>query len=62
MQTADKLGDRNLWDAAARDGAAGLAELKVAIAERLEPETRAVVDRFLGSLVVHDHHTDDEAE
>jgi hypothetical protein len=62
MQTADKLGDRNLWAAAARDGATALADLKAEIAERLDPETRAVVDRFLASLVVHDHHTDDETE
>ena len=62
MQSADKLGDRNLWASAARDGAAVLAQAKTEIAERLDPEARAVVDRFLSSLEVHDHHTDDEAE
>ncbi|HEY8154411.1 MAG TPA: hypothetical protein VII72_09825 [Myxococcota bacterium] len=62
MQSADKLGDRNLWAAAARDGATALAELHVEIAERLDPQARAVVSHFFASLVVHDHHTDDETE
>jgi hypothetical protein len=62
MRTADRVVDRNLWAAAARDGAAALADMQTEIAERLTPQERAVVSRFLDSLVVHDHHTDDEAE
>ena len=62
MRAADKVGDRNLWAAAARDGAAALADMQTEIAESLTPQERAVVSRFLDSLVVHDHHTEDEAE
>jgi len=62
MRTADRVGDRNLWAAAARDGAAALADMQTEIAESLDPQERAVVQRFLDSLVVHDHHTDDEIE
>lgn len=62
MRAADKVGDRNLWAAAARDGGAAFADMQTEIAESLGPEERAVVQRFLASLVVHDHHTDDEVE
>ena len=62
MRAADQVGDRNLWAAAARDGANALADMQTEIAESLSPAERAVVLRFLASLVVHDHHTDDEAE
>jgi hypothetical protein len=62
MRTADRVGDRNLWAAAARDGAAALADMQTEIAESLDPQERAVVLRFLDSLVVHDHYTDDEME
>jgi hypothetical protein len=62
MRAADQVGDRTLWAAAARDGANALADMQTEIAERLSPAERAVVSRFLASLVVHDHHTDDGAE
>jgi hypothetical protein len=63
MRAADLAGDRTLWASAARDGAAALADMQTEVAESLSPPERAVVQRFLGSLVIHlDHHTDDESE
>ena len=58
-----RAGDRTLWASAARDGAAALADMHTEVAESLSPPERAVVQRFLGSLVIHlDHHTDDASE
>jgi hypothetical protein len=62
MRAADRAGDRILWASAARDGAAALSDMQTEIAESLSPQERAVVQRFLASLVVHDHHTDDVSE
>ena len=61
MRTAERLDDDVMWAAAARDGAAALETLRREIAESLDPAQREVIERFLASLVVHDHHTDDAA-
>jgi len=61
MRTAEKLGDPVLWAAAARDGAAALVAMRSEIAAGLDPATREVIEHFLASLVVHEHHSDDSA-
>jgi hypothetical protein len=61
MRAAQKLADPVLWAAAARDGAAALAAMQSEIAGALDPVTREVIERFLASLVVHEHHPEDSA-
>jgi hypothetical protein len=55
MRDAERLGDRVLYAAAARRGAALQGSLERELAERFDLEERAVVERWLASLVVHDH-------
>ncbi len=61
MRTAERLGDSVMWAAAARDGAAALEAMRRELDAGFDPAHRDVIERFLASLVVHDHHTDDSA-
>jgi len=61
MRSAERLGDDVMWAAAARDGAAALETVRREIAEGLDPAQREVIERFLASLVLHEHRTDDSA-
>jgi hypothetical protein len=61
MRSAERLGDAVMWAAAARDGAAALETVRREISEGLAPAQREVIERFLASLVVHEHHTEDPA-
>jgi hypothetical protein len=54
MREAERLEDRGLYAAAARSGAAALAELRHVMAHRFDSEERSV-ERWLASLTVHDH-------
>ncbi len=61
MRVAEKLDDPVMGSAAAREGAGALAAMQDELAARFDPVTRDVIERFLASLVVHDHHSDDSA-
>jgi hypothetical protein len=55
MQSAERRGDDVAWAAAARAGAALVPEIERDAGALLGPAERAVAERFLASLQVHDH-------
>jgi hypothetical protein len=55
MRSAERLGDDALYASAARAGAAAAADASAQVAALLDPEGRRLAERFLASLVVHDH-------
>ena len=61
MRSAEKLGDPVLWAAAARDGAAALIAMHSEIAAGLDAVTNEVIEHFLASLTIHEHHSDASA-
>lgn len=55
MRAAERSGDEVAWAAAARTGAALCPGIEAEVSAWLEAPERAVAERFLASLVVHDH-------